>query len=79
METPYRMYSHNVATVSGSLSPNLVVVHRRNFRPVVWKEDRTVRRSRSFRYLVLSFLFTACLSGISVTAVAGYALLTYLQ
>jgi hypothetical protein len=68
-----------MATVSGSLSPNLVMIHRHQFRPVVWKKSRPVPRTRSFKYVVLLLLFTACLSGISGTAAAAYALLTYLR
>lgn len=79
METPDRMYHQVAATVSGSLSPNLVMIHGHQFRPVVWKNSRPVLRTRSFKYIVLMLLFTACLLGISVTAAAGYALLTYLR
>ncbi len=73
------MYQHGVATIAGSSAPTLVVMHRYQFTPMVWKKNRPVHRSRTFRNIVLLLLFTTCLSGITLAAAAEYALLTLLK
>ncbi len=79
METQYRMLQHGAATVAASPSPDLAALQRREFEPVIWTRSRPIRRTRTFRNLVLILLFTACLSGISFATAAGFALLNYLR
>ena len=79
MGTPYKMLQQGVVTVPGVASPDLLASPLRQYRLVLPEKTPVVRRSRSFKNLVLALLFCACLSGVSITMAVCYLLLGYIK